>query len=96
MLSSKENELSERVEEQNIRKERFYRVFTTWEIYPILLVAAFLRLYQLNVTEFDEDQATVFRMARDAVMHGLLPATSNIASIRINNPPGVVYLLMLP
>ncbi|HET9999554.1 MAG TPA: glycosyltransferase family 39 protein [Ktedonobacteraceae bacterium] len=96
MLHSKEKELSEKVEEQHSRKGRFYRIFSIWEIYPILLVAAFLRLYQLNVTEFDEDQATVFRMARDAVMHGLLPATSNIASIRINNPPGVVYLLMLP
>ncbi|MGH2497730.1 MAG: glycosyltransferase family 39 protein [Ktedonobacteraceae bacterium] len=96
MLRSKDKELSERVEKQHAHIGRFYRIFTTWEIYPILLVATFLRLYQLNVTEFDEDQATVFRMARDAVMHGLLPATSNIASIRINNPPGVVYLLMLP
>ena len=96
MLHSKEQELSDKVEEQNSRRGRFYRIFSAWEIYPIMLVAAFLRLYQLNVTEFDEDQATVFRMARDAVTHGLLPATSNIASIRINNPPGVVYLLMLP
>ncbi|HVB76108.1 MAG TPA: glycosyltransferase family 39 protein [Ktedonobacteraceae bacterium] len=69
---------------------------TTWELYPVLLLAGFLRLYRLDITEFDQDQAIVFRMARDAVMHGLLPATSNIASIRINNPPGVIYLLMLP
>ncbi len=88
--------VSGRVKDQHIRKGRFYRILTAWEIYPLLLVAAFLRLYQLNITEFDEDQATVFRMARDAVMHGLLPATSNIASIRINNPPGVVFLLMIP
>jgi len=67
-----------------------------WEIYPILFVAAFLRFYQINTTEFDEDQAIVFRMAHDAVYHGLLPATSNIASIRIVNPPAVIYLLMLP
>ena len=96
MLRSKENELSDRVEEQDIRKRSFYHVISAWELYPILLVAAFLRLYQLNITEFDEDQATVFRMARDAVMHGLLPATGNIASIRINNPPAVIYLLMVP
>ncbi len=38
----------------------------------------------------------VFRMAHDAIYHGLLPATSNIASIRIVNPPAVIYLLMLP
>src|SRR6266849_577093 len=69
---------------------------TNWEIYLILLIAAFLRLYQINTTEFDEDQATIFRMAHDAIYHALLPATSNIASIRIVNPPGVIYLLMLP
>jgi len=67
-----------------------------WEVYPILFVAAFLRFYQINTTEFDEDQAMVFRMAHDAIYHGLLPATSNIASIRIVNPPAVIYLLMLP
>src|SRR6266581_2806531 len=68
----------------------------TWEIYPILFVAAFLRFYQINTSEFDGDQALVFRMAHDAIYHGLLPATSNIASIRIVNPPAVIYLLMLP
>jgi hypothetical protein len=60
------------------------------------LIAAFLRFYQINTTEFDEDQATVFRMAHDAIYHGLVPATSNIASIRIVNPPAVIYLFMLP
>ena len=69
---------------------------SAWEIYPIVLIAAFLRLYQINTTEFDEDQAMVFRMAHDAIYHGLIPATSNIASIRIVNPPAVIYLLMLP
>ncbi len=68
----------------------------TWEIYPILFVAAFLRFYHINTSEFDGDQALVFRMAHDAIYHGLLPATSNIASIRIVNPPAVIYLLMLP
>jgi len=68
----------------------------TWEIYPILFVAAFLRFYQINTGEFDGDQALVFRMAHDAIYHGLLPATSNIASIRVVNPPAVIYLLMLP
>jgi 4-amino-4-deoxy-L-arabinose transferase-like glycosyltransferase len=66
----------------------------TWEIYPILVLAGFLRLYAISSTEFDEDQAMVFRMARDAVLHGLIPATSNIASIRIVNPPAVIYLLI--
>src|SRR5260370_20861755 len=67
-----------------------------WEIVPILAIAAFLRFYQLTTTEFDADQAMVFRMAWDAINHGLIPATSNIASIRIVNPPAVIYLLMIP
>ena len=69
---------------------------TSWEIYPILFIAGFLRLFQNNTTEFDGDQATIFSMAHDAISHFLLPATSNIASIGIVNPPAIVYLLMLP
>jgi len=67
-----------------------------WEIYLILLVAAALRFYMINVTEFDGDQATIFSMAHDAVSHGSLVATSNVASIGIVNPPAIIYILMLP
>src|SRR5260370_6660452 len=66
----------------------------TWEIALILLVAAFLRFYQINTTELDDDQAKLYRMAYDAVHHGLLPITSNTASIDIAHPPGVIYLFM--
>ncbi len=65
-----------------------------WEVFLILLVAGFLRFYQINTTEFDEDQAQLFRMAYDAVHHALLPTTSNAASIGISNPPGVIYLFI--
>ncbi len=68
----------------------------SWEMYLIVLVAAFLRLYRIDTTEFDGDQATIFGMAHYALQHGLLVATSNYASIHILNPPGIVYLLMLP
>ncbi len=67
-----------------------------WELYLIVLVAGFLRFYQLNTTEFDQDQAILFRMARDAFAHGLLPTTSNTASIGIAHPAGVIYLFILP
>jgi hypothetical protein len=67
---------------------------SAWEVFLILLVAGFLRFYQINTTEFDEDQAQLFRMAYDAVHHALLPTTSNAASIGISNPPGVIYLFM--
>ena len=65
-----------------------------WEVYLILLIAGFLRFYQINTTELDEDQARLYRMAYDAVHHGLLPTMSNTASIGISNPPGVIYLFM--
>jgi hypothetical protein len=69
-----------------------------WELPLVLavigLVAGFLRFYQISTTEFDEDQAMLFRMAQDAVHHGLLPTTSNVASIGIANPPAVIYLFM--
>lgn len=70
--------------------------FFNWDIYLILLIAGFLRLYALNTSEFDGDQAAIFSMARDAVQHGLLPIVSNRASIGIENPPAVIYLLMIP
>ncbi len=66
----------------------------SWEIIPILLVAGFLRFYQINTTELDDDQAKLYRMAYDAVHHGLVPTTSNTASIGIAHPPGVIYLFM--
>jgi len=66
-----------------------------WEIYPILFIATFLRLYHAGTTEFDTDQAAIFAMARNAVTHGLIPITTNVASIGIVNPPATVYLLML-
>jgi Dolichyl-phosphate-mannose-protein mannosyltransferase len=69
-------------------------IANTWEVYLLLLVAAFLRFYQINTTELDDDQVKLYRMAYDAVHHGLLPATSNAASIGIANPPGVIYLFM--
>jgi 4-amino-4-deoxy-L-arabinose transferase-like glycosyltransferase len=67
-----------------------------WEIYPILLVIGFLCLYRINTTEFNTDQADIFSMARDAIRYGLIPITSNAASLGITNPPAVVYILMLP
>src|SRR2546426_5135410 len=68
----------------------------SWEIYVILLITGFLHFYQVDASEFDDDQAVLFRMAYDAVHHGLLPITSNTASISIAHPPGVIYLFMLP
>ncbi|GAC1360257.1 MAG: hypothetical protein NVS2B12_09280 [Ktedonobacteraceae bacterium] len=65
-----------------------------WELYIIFGVALFLHFFQLQTTEFDTDQAELFRMAHDAVAHGLIPLTSNNSSINILNPPGFLYFLM--
>ncbi len=81
---------------QPARTSRLRALFSTWELYPIILLAGFLRFYQLNVTEFDDDQAAIFRMAYNAVHNGLIPVMSNGASIGIAHPPGVIYLYMLP
>jgi Dolichyl-phosphate-mannose-protein mannosyltransferase len=68
----------------------------TWEVYPILLVTGFLCLYRINTTEFNTDQAAIFSMARDAIRFGLIPITSNAASLGITNPPAVIYILLIP
>ncbi len=68
----------------------------SWEIYPLVAVTAFLRLYLLNTSEFDADQANILRLAHDAIVHGHLIATSNIASVGIFNPPATEYFLVLP
>ncbi len=69
---------------------------SSWEIYVVVAIAALLRLYRIDLTEFDADQADIFRMAHDAVSHGHLVATSNLASLGVHNPPATVYLLMIP
>ena len=87
----------DRVPQGSLRIRFLHLAFAnTWEIYLILLVASFLRFYQVDTSEFDDDQAILFRLAHDAVYHGLLPITSNTASISIAHPPGVIYLFMLP
>lgn len=80
---------------QPTRTSRLRILLTTWEIYPIIVLAAFLRFYQMNVTEFDDDQVAIFRMAYNAVHSGLIPVMSNGASIGIAHPPGVIFLYML-
>lgn len=78
------------------RRRKAFALLCTWELYPILFIAAFLRLYRIDTIVFVDDNAVVFSMARDAIMHGLWPITSNRASLGILNFPLIVYLFMLP
>lgn len=66
----------------------------SWEMYLITLVAGFLRLYRIDTTIFFLDQANIFRMAVDAIHHGMLVATANGSSIGTMNPPAIIYFLM--
>jgi len=67
-----------------------------WEIYPILFITAFLRLYRIDTAAFMNDETIIFRMARDAISYGFWPITSNRSSLLAMNPPLVVYLFVIP
>ena len=70
--------------------------YKNWELYPILLFAIFLRFYRVDTSEFDFDQASIYRLAYDAVHHGLWPVTNSTASLGFANAPGELYLVMIP
>jgi hypothetical protein len=57
-------------------------------------VGAFLRLWQLNVAGFLDDQAGYFTLARDSILQGKLPLTGIAFSNSAMSPPIVVYLIM--
>lgn len=65
-----------------------------WPLYVILGVSAFLHFFRIQTVEFDFDQANLFQLAHDTVAHGLLPLSSNSASINILNPPFFIYTLL--
>jgi len=68
--------------------------YLDWPLYAILAVAIFLHFFQLQTTEFDFDQADLFRLAREAITNGLIPLSSNQASIQILHQPIFEYLLL--
>ena len=70
--------------------------FLNWEFYLIVLLAGFLRFYRVDTGDFDGDQGLMYRMAYDAIHHGLLPVTNSTASLGFANAPGLIYFLMLP
>ncbi len=87
---------SEPIEKQPTIKSAQASWYKNWELYPIVLFATFLRFYSVNTSEFDSDQALIYRLAYDAVHHGLWPVTNSTASLGFANAPGELYLLMIP
>ena len=70
-----------------------------WELYVVIgivLLAGVLRLYRIDSSTLDVDQTMIYRLARDAFLHGHLIATSNASSIGNTNPPGAIYLMLIP
>jgi 4-amino-4-deoxy-L-arabinose transferase-like glycosyltransferase len=79
--------------------DRLRALLLSWELYlviGIVLLAGFLRLYRIDSSTLDVDQTVIYRIARDAITHGHLAATSNGSSIGNTNPPGAEYLMMIP
>jgi len=68
--------------------------FLDWPLYIILGTSAFLHFFRIETTEFDFDQADLFRLAHDAVAYGLIPLSSNQSSIGILHAPFFVYVLL--
>src|SRR5258708_4834823 len=71
-------------------------LFSTWELYPILLLAAGLHFYHPDIAIFKYDEPNMYRFSREAVTHGFLPITSNPSTIGNMNPPLMAYLGMIP
>src|SRR2546421_11731718 len=67
-----------------------------WQGYTIVLVASFLRFYRIDTSQFEGDQVQIFRLAHDAVHHGLLPVTNGTASLGFANLPELLSSSMLP
>ena len=65
-----------------------------WEFWLALVLAAFLRLWRIDLTQFLGDQAGLMRLARGGVLQGALPLTGIPSSIGTLNPPTSIYLIM--
>ncbi len=57
-------------------------------------LAAFLRLWHIETTQFLDDQTYLMQLARGAFLYGAIPVTGIPSSIGTLNPPLSVYLLM--
>jgi 4-amino-4-deoxy-L-arabinose transferase-like glycosyltransferase len=62
----------------------------------ILFLAAFLRFWNLDASEFKYDEARVCTLAADFVDTGVPPVRGMGSSLGIDNPPLTIYLMSLP
>src|SRR6266705_3987806 len=92
------SEKNDQIDQKPVTKQynNAFALLRVWELYPIIFITAFLRLYHIDTVVFVDDNAVVFGMAHDAIVHSLWPITRNRASLGIINFPLIVYLFMLP
>lgn len=65
-----------------------------WEFWLVVALAALLRLWRIDLTQFLADQAGIAGIARTGVLRGAIPLTSNLSSIGTFHSPMTEYLLM--
>jgi 4-amino-4-deoxy-L-arabinose transferase-like glycosyltransferase len=70
--------------------------WATLALTVILLLAAFLRFWNLDASEFKYDEARVCSLAADFVDTGIPPVRGMGSSLGIDNPPLTIYLMSLP
>lgn len=65
-----------------------------WEFWLAVVLAGFLRLWHIELTQFLKDQVDLMMLTRPAVVHGVLPITATYSSIGTYHPPLAVYFLL--
>ncbi|HEX6819230.1 MAG TPA: glycosyltransferase family 39 protein [Ktedonobacterales bacterium] len=64
-----------------------------WELWLAIVLAAALRLWHIELTQFLDDQTGLMQLARGSFSLHALPVTGIISSIGTLNPPLSVYVL---
>lgn len=77
-----------------VQRENRWAWLRYWEFWLAVALAAFLRLWHVDVTQFLDDQVGLLNLARGGILRGAWPVTGIPSSIGTLNPPLSVYLIM--
>ena len=80
---------------QGAPRSRTEKRVTSWLLIAIMVLAAWLRLSDLGLVEFKQDEVNHMRLA-EAVLDGQVALTGSGASVGIPKPPGMTYLMAIP
>lgn len=93
MISIRSNSQSQSVPLLNISKHTH---LLDVAFVGVLAIGAFLRLFQIDATQFWNDGAGTFNLAYDVIALQGVPVTGIHSSIGTFTPPGAVYVYLLP